>query len=151
MQSILSRNWTRIAVSISCDDNHYTTGTSCYVREMGGEIYTHRENFFFPYLLPGAKGMSTLALPCKLVRDTSNRLRVPCSTLDSLPLSKSDRVVLITWSPSGYTPVVPDCPDVQSYPCLLISAWQRVKGHGVTRNEPKIHVIYYITQIAPLH
>ena len=27
MQSVLSRNWTRIAVSISCDDNHYTTGT----------------------------------------------------------------------------------------------------------------------------
>ena len=28
MQSVLSRNWTRIAVSIFCDDNHYTTGTS---------------------------------------------------------------------------------------------------------------------------
>ena len=28
MQSVLFRNWTRIAVSISCDDNHYTTGTS---------------------------------------------------------------------------------------------------------------------------
>ena len=28
MQSVLSKNWTRIAVSISCDDNHYTTGTS---------------------------------------------------------------------------------------------------------------------------
>ena len=25
MQSVLSRNWTRITVSISCDDNHYTT------------------------------------------------------------------------------------------------------------------------------
>ena len=28
MQSVLSRIWTRIAVSISSDDNHYTTGTS---------------------------------------------------------------------------------------------------------------------------
>ena len=28
MQWVLSRNWTRIAVSISCDNNHYTTGTS---------------------------------------------------------------------------------------------------------------------------
>ena len=28
MQSVSSRNWTRVAVSISCDDNHYTTGTS---------------------------------------------------------------------------------------------------------------------------
>ena len=30
MQSVLSRIWTRIAVSISCDDNHYTTGTSTF-------------------------------------------------------------------------------------------------------------------------
>ena len=29
MQSVLSRIWTRVAVSISFDDNHYTTGTSC--------------------------------------------------------------------------------------------------------------------------
>ena len=28
MQSTSSRIWTRIAVSISCDDNHYTTGPS---------------------------------------------------------------------------------------------------------------------------
>ena len=27
MQSVLSRNWTRISVSISCDDNQYTTST----------------------------------------------------------------------------------------------------------------------------
>ena len=26
MQSVLSRIWTRVAVSISYDDNHYTTG-----------------------------------------------------------------------------------------------------------------------------
>ena len=28
MQSVSSRIWTRDAVSISCDDNQYTTGTS---------------------------------------------------------------------------------------------------------------------------
>ena len=28
MQSVSSRIWTRVALSISCDDNHYTTGTS---------------------------------------------------------------------------------------------------------------------------
>ena len=28
MQSVLSRIWTRVAVSISYDDNHYTMGTS---------------------------------------------------------------------------------------------------------------------------
>ena len=27
MQSVLSRIWTRVAVSISYDDNHYTTGS----------------------------------------------------------------------------------------------------------------------------
>ena len=31
MQSVSSRFWTRVAVSISYDDNHYTAGTSCFV------------------------------------------------------------------------------------------------------------------------
>ena len=30
MQSAWSRIWTRVAVSISNDDNHYTTGTSLH-------------------------------------------------------------------------------------------------------------------------
>ena len=30
MQSVSSRIWTRVAVSISYDDNHYTTGTYRY-------------------------------------------------------------------------------------------------------------------------
>ena len=44
-------------------------------------------------------------------RDTSDWLRVPCSTAILCTLSKSDCVVLITWSPFGYSPVVPECPD----------------------------------------
>ena len=31
MQSVSSRIWTRVAVSIYYDDNHYTTGTSMYI------------------------------------------------------------------------------------------------------------------------
>ena len=31
MQSVSSRIWTRVAVSISCNDNQYTTGTSSVV------------------------------------------------------------------------------------------------------------------------
>ena len=31
MQSVSSRIWTHVAVSISYDDNHNTTGTSLYV------------------------------------------------------------------------------------------------------------------------
>ena len=30
MQSVSSRIWTRVAASISYDDNHYTTGTASY-------------------------------------------------------------------------------------------------------------------------
>ena len=71
-----------------------------------------------------------LAPPCKLVRDTSDRLRVPRSTLILCTLSKSDRLVLITWSPSGYTPVVPECPD---HAALVtnhnVTACQSTQGH----------------------
>ena len=31
MQSVSSRIWTRVTVSISDDDNHYTAGTSIYL------------------------------------------------------------------------------------------------------------------------
>ena len=31
MQSVSSRIWTRVSVSISYDDNNYTTGTSTYL------------------------------------------------------------------------------------------------------------------------
>ena len=110
----------------------------CGVWEMGGETYTQREDFFFPYLLPGARRVPVLASPCKLVRDASGRLRVPRSTAILGTLSKSDRVVLITWSPSGYTPVRPGSPDAPSPSCLQIKMWQLTKAHGVTRNEPNI-------------
>ena len=35
MQSVSSRIWTRVAVSISYDDNNYTTGTSLNPRQSG--------------------------------------------------------------------------------------------------------------------
>ena len=117
------------------------------LRNRWRDIYSER-GLLVPYLLPGAGGCQLLhPLASRIireVRDASDRLRVPGSTPDSLPLSKSDRVV-ISWSPSGYTPVRPDCPDALSPPCLLITTWQLVKAHGVTRNEPKIHFICHIT------
>ena len=58
-----------------------------------------------------SQGVPTLAPPRKLVRDASGQLRVPRLTAILCTLSKSDRMVLITWPPSGYTPVVTDCPD----------------------------------------
>ena len=69
MQSVLSRSWTRVAVSISYDDNDYTTGTwyhrclspffkcLCYSNEDSLEIMSALFNkwatvfFFFRYSL----------------------------------------------------------------------------------------------------
>ena len=39
MQSVLSRIWTCVAVSISYDDNHYTTGTSYLILIIFKQIY----------------------------------------------------------------------------------------------------------------
>ena len=41
MQSVSSRIWTRVAVSISYDDNHYTTGTSNIQMEPFSLLITH--------------------------------------------------------------------------------------------------------------
>ena len=38
MTSVSSRIWTRVAVSISNDDNHYTTGTSCHIQDTHGGV-----------------------------------------------------------------------------------------------------------------
>ena len=92
-----------------------------------------------------SQGLATPAPPCQLVSDASDRLRVPCLTAILCTLSKTDCMVLITWSPSGYTPVRTECPDAPSFSCLQIKMWQLTKAHGVTRNEPIIHVICYIT------
>ena len=114
----------------------------CGVWEMDGETYTQREDFF-SYLLPGARGCQCLYPLASW--DTSDQLHVPRLTAILYTLSKSDRMVLIMWSPSCYTPVWLECPDALSSFCLLIKMWQLTKAHGVTRNEPKIHVICYIT------
>ena len=95
----------------------------------------------------GSQGVSTLAPPCKRYRQKRPNPLIGWVCLVRIPilctLSKSDCVVLITWSPFGYTHFGPD---VLSSCCLLITTWQLVKAHGVTRNEPKIHVICYITK-----
>ena len=109
--------------------------------EIDGETYTQWEDFF-PYLLPGTWGCQSLH-PLASSSETTDRLRVLRSTAILSTLSKSDRVVLITWSHSGYTLVW------TRRHCLLIKTWQFVKAHGVTRNKPKIYVICYITRRNP--
>ena len=41
MQSVSSRIWTRVAVSISYDDNHYTTGTSMFEQMIDVKLYCY--------------------------------------------------------------------------------------------------------------
>ena len=101
------------------------------------KTYTQREDFFFPSLLPGARVCQRLHLLAS--RDTSDRLRVPRSTV-SLPLSKSDLVVLITWFPFCYTPVVPECSDVLSSQFTHHSVTACQSTHCVTRNEPLYNI-----------
>ena len=91
-----------------------------------------------------SQGVPKLAPSCKLVRDASGRLRVPCSTAILCTLSKSHCVVLITWSPSGYTPVQPECSDhAVLFTNQNVTACQ---AHRVTWNKPEIHGICYITK-----
>ena len=115
----------------------------CGVWEMGGEIiFRERTSSFHLFFRePGCQCLHPFAS-----WDTSDRLRVPRSTPILHTRSKSDRMVLIPWSPSDPFPVRPECPDAPSSSCLLIKMWQLTKTHGVTWNEPKLHVLCYITR-----
>ena len=44
MQSVSARIWTRVAVSISYDDNHYTTGTSFFYTSFTSQSVVCRES-----------------------------------------------------------------------------------------------------------
>ena len=110
----------------------------CYLRDRRRNIYSDRGLLLIPYLIPGARGCQRLHPLASLSETTSDRLRVPRSTAIRCILSKSPRVVFITWSPSAYPSAL------IALPCLLLTTWQLVKVHGITRNEPKIHGICYI-------
>ena len=89
------------------------------VRNGWRDIYSER-GLLLPISSSRSQGVPTLAPPCKLVSD------------DLCPLSKSDRMVLITWSPSGYTPVVPECPDhavIFLFTNQNVTACQSTWGH----------------------
>ena len=49
MQSVSSKTWTRITVSISYDDNHYTTGTSMKVQLITAQQSQSFKKFCFGY------------------------------------------------------------------------------------------------------
>ena len=107
------------------------------------------------------QGVPTLAPPCKLVRDASGRLRVPRSIAILCTQSKSDRLVLITWSPSSYTPVRPECPDrAVLFTNHNVTACQSTRGHYERTENPwhmlynrSIHIdnLYVINTISSIH
>ena len=109
-----------------------------------GMLYVYSERgLLLPISSSRSQGVPTLAHPSKLVRDASARLLVPRSAAILYTLSKFDRVVLITWSPSGYTPDIPDCPDhAVLFTNHNVTACQSTRG---VWEKPKIHGICYIT------
>ena len=120
----------------------------CYLSDWWRDIYSERGLLLVPYLLLGARDDNAYTPLQAVSSERSETPLIGCVSLARLPilctLSKSDCVV-ITWFPSGYTPVGPGYPDAPSSPCLLITTWQLVKVQGVTKNELKIHVVCYIT------
>ena len=109
--------------------------------EIDGEtIYSERGVLFISCLLPGARGCQRLHSLAS--QDASARLRVKGSTPILCTLSKSACVVRITWSPSGYTPVGPNCPDrAVLFTNHNVIACQSSWGHWEQTKNP-CHVLY---------
>ena len=107
--------------------------------EIDGE--TQIGDFFLSHIFFWEPGGANACTPMRAV--SSERPLIGCMSHAQLPfsaLSKSDPVVLITWSPSGYTPVVPDCSDHAALFTNHVTACQSTWGHK-ERTEKPCHVI----------
>ena len=128
----------------------FLKGAHCLllVWEIDGDKYFLRGELFLSHTF--FRELSPLAPYRQWWPDASGRLRVPRSTLCSLHclnltawLSRGLLPVTHPLNPTGQTRCLP--------PCLLITTWQPVKAHGVTRNEPKIYVICCITMFLKIY
>ena len=72
MQSVLSRIWTRVAVSISYDDKHYTTGTD-WNRFIANVILISK-HVYFEAIQKGVKSNSVL----QALTEMSNQILDGC-------------------------------------------------------------------------
>ena len=106
-------------------------------RDIYSDIYFFLSHTFF--WEPG--GFQRLHLLAS--RDASDRLRVPRSTPILCTLSKSDRVV-ITWSPPGYTPILPNYPDTLSQ---RDSLWKHTASLGTNRKSMSYVIKQYVSQV----
>ena len=92
-----------------------------------------------------SQGMPKLARPCKPYRQRrpkrlwSAAYPWPDSRFSDWTLSKSNSYHVVSFR-------LHTCSTGLHWrtaiPCLLITTWQLVKAHGVTRNEPKIQSLY---------
>ena len=79
MQSVSSRNWTRITVSISYDDNHYTTGTS--TQKLDDRLFLDVETNFCR-TAHQLKWLSKIQEESNTTTTTTNTNTFPIYTLD---------------------------------------------------------------------
>ena len=91
-----------------------------------------REGTSCPIPFSGSQGVPTLASPCKLVRDDL----IGCVSLARLQFFPLCLNLTAWFSSRGLLPVThllyPSA--LIALPCLLLTTWQLVKAHGVTRN-----------------
>ena len=92
MPSVSSRIWTRVTVSISYDDNHYTTGTS---------ILSHSDWAAQPWVTEGPSSLSgavrTLA-SCPQLTPTATGTQLELTQTDWLKPSEASGYIIV-WHP----------------------------------------------------
>ena len=95
--------------------------------------------FFF---FSGARGCQRL----QPLASSSETPLIGCVSLAWLWISAFCLNLTTLFSSRGLLPVTHlfDLSALIVLSCLLITMWQLIKAHGVTRNEPKIHGICYI-------
>ena len=94
------------------------------------ERHILRERTFSSHIFLQEPGGANACTPLQARQRNLWSAAYPWLDCDSLPLSKSDRVVLITWSPSGYTPVWPESPDrAVPFTNHNVTVCQSTRGH----------------------
>ena len=127
------------------------TVCSKFEREMERHILREGE-FFLPHIFLLEPGWANACTPCKPYRqrrpNASHRLRIPGSTLDSNWTDCLKLTVRFSYHMVSFRlhTCLTGQPRLTSIPLFKITTWQLVKAHGVTWNEPKIHInSHYIT------
>ena len=94
MQSVSSRFWTRVVVSISYDDNHYTTGTSHVIIDLISKLLNQKSHYDEVFLLCNDSKQNIDPYDTDLIHLIPGNILSPCcfrmfffSSINSLSLS----------------------------------------------------------------